>query len=64
MNQNKAQMVNTNTASKMLGVSPKTLRRWCSDGFISYYITVGGQRRFSVREIQEFLEKNHVKSDV
>jgi len=56
-------MINTREACKLLGVSAKTLRRWCNDGFISYYTTVGGHKRFSLATLQEFLAKNFVKSD-
>lgn len=61
--QSKPDMINTNTACQILGVSAKTLRRWCHDGFISYYTTVGGHKRFSLRTINKFLEKNYVESD-
>lgn len=60
---NDPDLINTTTACKLLGVSAKTLRRWCQDGFISYYTTVGGHKRFSFKTVQEFLEKNHFKSD-
>ncbi|MGI6712863.1 MAG: helix-turn-helix domain-containing protein [Bacillota bacterium] len=63
LDQTEPDMINTNTACKILGVSAKTLRRWCHDGFISYYTTVGGHKRFSLRTINKFLEENYVKSD-
>ncbi len=58
-----SRLINTKDACRLLGVSAKTLRRWCNDGFLSYYTTVGGHKRFSLKTLQEFLEKNHVKSD-
>ncbi|ATW24515.1 helix-turn-helix domain-containing protein [Candidatus Formimonas warabiya] len=62
MKQNESPLINTTQACKMLGISAKTLRRWCRDGFISYYTTVGGHKRFSSKMLQEFLEENLVKS--
>lgn len=62
--QSYSDMINTNTACKILGVSAKTLRRWCKDGFLSYYTTIGGHKRFSLKTLNEFLEKNYVKSDL
>jgi excisionase family DNA binding protein len=52
-------LINTSTACKMLGVTAKTLRRWCRDGFLPHYTTVGGHKRFSLREIRKFLEENY-----
>ncbi|HHT63466.1 MAG: MerR family transcriptional regulator [Bacillota bacterium] len=58
-----SRLINTKDACRLLGVSAKTLRRWCNDGFLSYYTTVGGHKRFSLKTLHEFLEKNYVKSD-
>ncbi|MCR6546984.1 MerR family transcriptional regulator [Dehalobacterium formicoaceticum] len=56
-------LINTKTACKILGVSSRTLRRWCKDGFLPYFNTVGGHKRFSLKEIKKFLANNHVNSD-
>jgi len=56
-------MVNTAEACRYLGISAKTLRRWCKYGFISYYNTVGGHKRFSLKELKDFLNKNKVTAD-
>ena len=32
--------------ARMLGVSPKTVNRWASDGRIPCAVTLGGHRRF------------------
>lgn len=63
MNETTDDLISTSHACKLLGISAKTLRRWCNDGFLPYYTTVGGHKRFSLKSLQEFLEKNHVESD-
>ncbi|MGI6686185.1 MAG: helix-turn-helix domain-containing protein [Bacillota bacterium] len=60
---NEHQMINTRDACKLLGISAKTLRSWCQQGKISYYTTVGGHKRFSLKALQEHLAKNFVKAD-
>jgi len=62
--QSNSDMINTNSACKMLGVSAKTLRRWCNDGLITYYTTIGGHKRFSLKALHTFLQKNHFVSDI
>lgn len=53
-------------ASKLLHVSQRTLRNWEKDGKISSIKTVGGHRRYSMSELNKFLEikeeqQNNVK---
>ena len=43
-------------AARHLGVSISTLRRWSDAGHVQAYRTPGGQRRFSVEELDAFLE--------
>lgn len=42
-----ATWVGLGEASRLLGVSPGTLRRWADAGRIPVFVTVGGHRRFS-----------------
>lgn len=42
-------------ASRMLGVSPATLRRWSDDGRLRVYTTPGGHRRFSRAALDRLL---------
>src|SRR5215212_11157503 len=42
-------------ASRVLGVSGATLRRWADDGRVSVFTTPGGHRRFSRRTLQHLL---------
>lgn len=39
-------------AARMLGVSPKTVNRWATDGRIPCAMTLGGHRRFRIDVIR------------
>jgi excisionase family DNA binding protein len=43
-------------AARHLGVSISTVRRWSDAGHLQGYRTPGGQRRFSVAQLDEFLD--------
>jgi excisionase family DNA binding protein len=43
-------------AARHLGVSISTVRRWSDAGHLKGYRTPGGQRRFSVEQLDEFLD--------
>jgi len=43
-------------AAHHLGVSISTIRRWSDAGHLRGYRTPGGQRRFSVEQLDDFLE--------
>lgn len=42
-------------ASRLLGVSPTTLRRWSDEGVIETFTTPGGHRRFDARSVRRLL---------
>jgi excisionase family DNA binding protein len=42
-------------AARELGVSLGTVRRWSDMGYLHSYRTPGGQRRFSVEHIEQFV---------
>ena len=48
--------LSTSQAADALGVSLGTIRRWADMGYLESYRTPGGQRRFSVEQIEQFLE--------
>lgn len=41
----------------MLHVSPKTVSRWASQGFLPCLVTLGGHRRFLRRDVDEVLRQ-------
>ncbi len=45
----------TSEAARRLGVSLSTIRRWSDMGYLRGYRTPGGQRRFSVQQLDDFL---------
>ncbi len=45
----------TSQAARHLGVSLSTVRRWSDQGSLVGYRTPGGQRRFSVEQLDAFL---------
>ena len=47
--------LSTSQAARELGVSLGTVRRWADLGYLRAYRTPGGQRRFSVEQIDHFV---------
>jgi excisionase family DNA binding protein len=47
--------LSTSQAAEALGVSLGTIRRWSDMGYLESYRTPGGQRRFSLEQIEQFL---------
>lgn len=45
----------TSQAAEHLGVSLSTVRRWSDQGHLVGYRTPGGQRRFSLEQLDAFL---------
>ena len=43
-------------AAEFLGVSAALLRRWSDHGVVPVYLTPGGQRRYSLADLQRFIE--------
>lgn len=46
----------TSQAARHLGVSLSTIRRWSDLGYLQGYRTPGGQRRFSVDQLDSFID--------
>ena len=44
--------------SRLLGVCPATVRRYTNRGWLAHHRTVGGQRRFRLSDIIQFVEKH------
>jgi excisionase family DNA binding protein len=51
--------LSTSEAARHLGVSLSTVRRWSDAGHLVGYRTPGGQRRFTVEQLDEFLDSLH-----
>jgi excisionase family DNA binding protein len=45
----------TSEAARHLGVSLSTIRRWSDLGYLNGYRTPGGQRRFSIEQLDDFI---------
>lgn len=54
-------LVNISEAAKILGVSPRTLRRWDEKGILKSFSRIGNRkdRRYKVSEVKKLLNKNH-----
>lgn len=50
-------MLNIEEASKLIGVSKTTLRRWEKDGKIKSFRTPGGHRRYEENELLKIIGK-------
>ena len=48
--------LSTSEAARHLGVSLSTVRRWSDAGHLTGYRTPGGQRRFTIEQLEEFLD--------
>ena len=48
--------LSTSEAARHLGVSLSTVRRWSDAGHLKGYRTPGGQRRFTLEQLDAFLE--------
>ena len=49
------ELIDITKASKLFGVSTKTLRRWDNEGKLKAYGTVGGHRRYKLTDIENLL---------
>jgi excisionase family DNA binding protein len=49
-------LLNVGRAAAYLGVSAASLRKWSNDGLVPVYRTPGGQRRFAIEDLDEFMQ--------
>lgn len=47
--------LNVSEAASYLGVSAASLRKWSDQGLVPVYRTPGGQRRYSIEDLEVFL---------
>src|SRR3989338_8181033 len=52
-------MFSITDAAKRLGVSTKTLRRWEKSGLVTPARTAGGQRRYTVEDLEAIAKPTH-----
>lgn len=48
-------LLNVSEAASHLGVSAASLRKWSDQGLVPVYRTPGGQRRYSLEDLEEFI---------
>jgi excisionase family DNA binding protein len=48
-------LLNVGEAAAYLGVSAASLRKWSNDGLVGTYRTPGGQRRYSIDDLDAFM---------
>jgi excisionase family DNA binding protein len=48
-------LFNVSQAANFLGVSAASVRKWSDAGLLPAYRTPGGQRRYSLDDLEEFL---------
>jgi excisionase family DNA binding protein len=51
----KTKLLNVGQAAEYLGVSAASLRKWSNDGRVPVFRTPGGQRRYAVEDLDEFI---------
>jgi excisionase family DNA binding protein len=49
-------LLSVGEAAEFLGVSATSLRKWSDQGLVPVYRTPGGQRRYSLPDLQRFIE--------
>ena len=55
MEERTSKLMNVGQAADYLGVSSASLRKWSNDGLVPVFRTPGGQRRYSVEDLDEFM---------
>jgi excisionase family DNA binding protein len=53
--------LSTADIARMLSVDASTVKRWTDSGKLQCYRTIGGHRRFSVIQVQEFVAHYHLE---
>lgn len=48
-------LLNVGEAAAHLGVSPASLRKWSDQGLVAVYRTPGGQRRYFLADLEDFM---------
>jgi excisionase family DNA binding protein len=59
----RSQLLNVGQAAGYIGVSAASLRNWSNRGLVPVYRTPGGQRRFSIDDLDEFMRSMRQPSE-
>ena len=51
----RTKLLNVGQAADYLGVSAASLRKWSNEGRVPVFRTPGGQRRYSMEDLDEFM---------
>jgi excisionase family DNA binding protein len=49
-----SRLLSVGEAAAYLGVSPASLRKWSNQGLVPVFRTPGGQRRYSIQDLDGF----------
>jgi excisionase family DNA binding protein len=52
-------MLTVGQAADYIGVSPSSIRKWSNRGLVQAYRTPGGDRRFSIDDLDELIRVPH-----
>jgi excisionase family DNA binding protein len=56
LQQERPRFLNVGEAAEYIGVSAASLRKWSNEGFVPVYRTPGGQRRFALQDLDDFMQ--------
>ena len=54
-------LYSTADIARLLSIDTSTVKRWADSGRLQCYKTIGGHRRFSTQQIQEFISTYHLE---
>lgn len=57
MNDNTDTLITPSKAAEILGISPRTVVRWCDERYLRYTRTIGKHRRIYLSSVNELKEK-------
>jgi putative resolvase len=58
-----SKLINIKEASELLGLNPKTLRRWDDEGKLKAIRTFGNHRRYKLEDIEAIINSNEIEQN-
>jgi excisionase family DNA binding protein len=49
--------LNREEAARLMGVAPETISRWARRGWVPYFVTIGGHRRYLRSELEQIMNR-------